>query len=71
MKRRDFITTTAIGASALALSGCRRAEDQKSININRGKKVKLKLATSWPAHFPIMGTGVDALAKRCGELSGG
>ena len=71
MKRRDFITTTAIGASALALSGCRRAEDQKSVNINRGKKVKLKLATSWPAHFPIMGTGVDALAKRCGELSGG
>jgi TRAP-type mannitol/chloroaromatic compound transport system substrate-binding protein len=71
MKRRDFITTAAIGASALALSGCRRAEDQKSVNINRGKKVKLKLATSWPAHFPIMGTGVDALAKRCGELSGG
>ncbi len=74
MKRRDFITTTALGASALAFGGCHRAEDKteaNSVNINRGKKVTLKLATSWPAHFPIMGTGVDIFAKRCSELSGG
>ena len=74
MKRRDFITSTALGASALALGGCHRAEDKtaaSSVNINRGKKVTLKLATSWPAHFPIMGTGVDEFAKRCSELSGG
>ncbi|SFV63202.1 TRAP transporter solute receptor, unknown substrate 6 [hydrothermal vent metagenome] len=71
MKRRNFIATTAIGTSALLLSGCHREDDKKSFNINRGKKVKLKLATSWPAHFPIMGTGVDDFAKRCGELSGG
>jgi TRAP-type mannitol/chloroaromatic compound transport system substrate-binding protein len=71
MERRDFITGTAIGVTALAFSGCRRAEEKKSVNINRGRKVKLKLATSWPAHFPIMGTGVDDFAKRCGELSGG
>ena len=72
MKRRDFITSTALGA--LALGACHRAEeksDGKTVNINRGKKVTLKLATSWPAHFPIMGTGVDAFAKRCSELSGG
>jgi len=74
MKRRDFISTAALGAGALALSGCHRAEDKSvtgSVNVNRGKKVTLKLATSWPAHFPIMGTGVDTFAKRCGELSGG
>ena len=71
MKRREFIATTAIGATALALSGCHRAEEKKSVNVTRGRKVKLKLATSWPAHFPIMGTGVDNFAKRCGELSGG
>lgn len=70
MKRRDFIAGTAIGATALALSGCHRAEKNQSININKGRKVKLKLATSWPAHFPIMGTGVDDFSKRCGELSG-
>ena len=74
MKRRDFITTTALGASALALGGCHRAKETnegKNISINRGKKVTLKLATSWPAHFPIMGTGVDNFAKRCYTLSGG
>jgi TRAP-type mannitol/chloroaromatic compound transport system substrate-binding protein len=72
MKRRDFIATSAtIGVGTLILSGCHRAEDRASININRGRKVKLKLATSWPAHFPIMGTGVDTFAARCGELSGG
>ncbi|MEA3491442.1 MAG: TRAP transporter substrate-binding protein DctP [Campylobacterota bacterium] len=71
MRRRDFITAATIGATTLALTGCRRAQESGSVNINRGKKVKLKLATSWPAHFPIMGTGVDEFALRCGELSGG
>jgi predicted Zn-dependent protease len=53
--------------AAMGLGGCYKQEDNikgKGININRGKKVKLKLATSWPAHFPIMGTGVDSFAKR-------
>ena len=74
MKRRDFLTTTALGATALAVNGCHRAEEKTvdgSVNVNKAKKVTLKLATSWPAHFPIMGTGVDTFAKRCFELSGG
>ncbi len=77
MKRRDFLATSALAVGAVGFSGCYREEkedDKKSINsinINRGKVVKLKLATSWPAHFPIMGTGVDNFASRCGELSGG
>jgi TRAP-type mannitol/chloroaromatic compound transport system substrate-binding protein len=74
MKRRDFLTATTLGATALAFNGCHRAEEKQAgteTNINRGKKVTLKLATSWPAHFPIMGTGVDEFAKRCNELSGG
>ncbi|MBD3789085.1 MAG: TRAP transporter substrate-binding protein DctP [Campylobacterales bacterium] len=74
MDRRDFIKSSAIGAGALALSGCHREEqtEQKgTANIIKAKKVTLKLATSWPAHFPIMGTRVDTFAKRCSELSGG
>ena len=71
MKRREFITASAIGATALALGGCHRHEEKKLFNISKGRKVKLKLATSWPAHFPITGTGVDSFARRCGELSGG
>jgi len=73
MKRREFIKNSAIigAVGATALGSCRRPEDEKHVNINRGKKTTLKLSTSWPAHFPIMGTGVDAFAARCGELSGG
>ena len=71
MQRRDFLTKSALGLGALSLTGCYREEEKKNININRGKKTTLKLATSWPAHFPIMGTGVDEFAKRCFELSGG
>jgi len=74
MKRRSFIAGAALGASTFALNACHRAEEKTesdSAHINRGKKVTLKLATSWPAHFPIMGTGVDTFAKRCFELSGG
>ncbi|WP_309496748.1 TRAP transporter substrate-binding protein DctP [Sulfurovum sp.] len=74
MKRRDFLTTTAIGATALAVNGCHRAPEETEegeVSIKKAKKITLKLATSWPAHFPIMGTGVDAFAKRCFELSGG
>jgi len=74
MKRRDFLSTAAVGATMVALNGCHRAKEKQigtSANINRDKKVSLKLATSWPAHFPIMGTGVDEFAKRCAELSGG
>jgi len=71
MKRRDFLTATALGAAAL--SGCHRPEEKRDGTTGKcdKKKVTLKLATSWPAHFPIMGTGVDRFAKRCEELSGG
>jgi len=74
MKRRDFLTTTALGATSIAISACHRPKEEDNINTtytNKSKKVTLKLATSWPAHFPIMGTGVDIFAKRCYQLSGG
>jgi len=73
MKRRAFIGAAIVGAGTLALSGCHRAEEKSESTVcrSRGKRVTLKLATSWPAHFPIMGTGVDTFAKRCRELSGG
>ncbi len=71
MKRRDFITSSVVGAGALALSGCYKEENRATKSSSVQKKVTLKLATSWPAHFPIMGTGVDNFAKRCFELSGG
>jgi len=85
MDRRTFLTTTTLTTASLALNGCnennRQAIDyskhaqanisKKHININRNKKTIIKLATSWPAHFPIMGTGVEKFAQRVKDISGG
>ena len=87
MNRRDFLTTATIASTSLALSGCNEHNrqaidyskhpnssnqlDKKRVNINRNKKTTIKLATSWPAHFPIMGTGVDRFAKKIEAISGG
>ncbi len=86
MDRRSFLTTATLSTSALLLSSCNESnrvaidhtkhpqkndEIQKTINISKNSKRVLKIATSWPAHFPIMGTGVDRFASRVGEISGG
>jgi len=86
MKRRDFLTTSSALAAGTLLSACNdsdrvaidysKIKEKKekrlaSINVNKNKKVVLKLATSWPAHFPIMGTGVEDFVKRVHTSSGG
>ena len=86
MNRRDFITTATTASCALALGGCNESNHQaidfskhptknsnnnKHVNINKNKKTIIKLATSWPAHFPIMGTGVEKFAQRVKDVSGG
>ncbi|WP_456381807.1 TRAP transporter substrate-binding protein [Hydrogenimonas sp.] len=73
MKRRDFVKGAIAATAAVGFSGCTREmiEGKKSVHINRRKKVKLKLATSWPANFPIMGTGVDRFAEKVKAMSGG
>ena len=85
MDRRKFLlTSTAVGATVLSLDGCNDSNrvaidyskhpkhtDKKTVYINKGKKTTIKLATSWPAHFPIMGEGVEAFAARLEAISGG
>lgn len=70
MQRRDFLATSALATAALA-TGCSQNDKYKAVHINKNKKVRLKLATSWPAHFPIMGTGVERFVQRVKEASGG
>jgi TRAP-type mannitol/chloroaromatic compound transport system substrate-binding protein len=67
MKRRKFLGLFA-GISALAIGGCKR-EEKKNFYISKRKKIKIKLATSWPVNFPIMGEGVERFAKRVYEAS--
>lgn len=86
MKRRDFIKTGAAITAGSVISGCNESNRQaidydkvkkkklakeQSLNINKNKKTKLKLATSWPAHFPIMGTGVEEFVERVYKASAG
>lgn len=85
MNRRTFFAAAAT-TSAVLITGCndnnrvaidkskqpeKSAPVEKSFAVNRGRKTLLKIATSWPAHFPIMGTGVDRFAQRVGQISGG
>ncbi|MCJ7766634.1 MAG: TRAP transporter substrate-binding protein DctP [Thiovulaceae bacterium] len=86
MKRRDFLTTAAATTAAGLLGGCndsdrqaidyskhpsKRSDENKDVHVNRNRKTKITLATSWPAHFPIMGTGVDRFAENVNRASGG
>ncbi len=86
MNRRTFITAVSMAGGGLVLSGCNENnrvaidytkhpkhhdDDPKRVHINKNRKTILKLATSWPAHFPIMGTGVEAFVKRVKGASGG
>ena len=86
MERRDFLTAAAATTAVGLLGGCNESNRQaidyskhpekrenahKNINVNRNRKTKITLATSWPAHFPIMGTGVDRFAERVKVASGG
>ncbi len=86
MNRRTFLTTATTASAALALNGCnesnrqaidyskhpkKNSEEKKRVYLNKNKKVTIKLATSWPAHFPIMGIGVERFAQRVKDVSGG
>ena len=86
MNRRDFLATATIASTAALLSGCNESkreaidyskhpsaknDEVKRVNVNKNKKTIIKLATSWPASYPIMGTGVERFAKRIKDISAG
>ena len=86
MDRRTFIGAAAATSAAAVLGGCnennrqaidyskhpkKKDEEASGATARRAKKVTLKLATSWPAHFPIMGTGIERFAENVYRASGG
>ncbi len=68
--RRHFIKASALVGLGVLWSGCEKKEQlNSSFHINKNKKIKIRLATSWPANFPIMGTGIERFAKRLEVIS--
>jgi TRAP-type mannitol/chloroaromatic compound transport system substrate-binding protein len=85
MNRRDFLTTATTASAVFALNGCnennrqaidyskhpKHTQEAKRVYVNKNKKITIKLATSWPAHFPIMGVGVEEFSQRIKRISAG
>ena len=70
INKRTFLKTSAIVSASALLSGCNEEKNTlQSINVNKNRKTTIRLATSWPANFPIMGTGIERFAKRLEIIS--
>jgi len=67
MKRRDFIKSSSIGATAVAAGGLLGAPAIASAKT----KLNWKMVTTWPKNFPGLGAGANNLAKLITEMSGG
>ncbi|GAB4290401.1 MAG: TRAP transporter substrate-binding protein [Roseovarius sp.] len=61
MKRRDFLKTGAVGATATALAAPAVAQDVR----------QWSMVTAWPRNLPGPGVAAQTLAERITKLSGG
>lgn len=71
MKRRDFIKTSGISATAVAAGSLLGAPAIVKAKSNAGQKIKWKMVTTWPKNFPGLGTGANNFAKLINEMSDG
>lgn len=75
-KRRNFIKKTALGAATLSplAAACSSSPEKKGAagsNVNFNKTYQLKLVTTWPPNFPVLGEGCTMLAGWLDQMSGG
>ncbi len=69
--RREFLKKgAALGASSLVF-GCGSEKRGETPAVQTNQKFRWKAVTTWQPHFPVMGEGVDALARWIDEMSGG
>jgi TRAP-type mannitol/chloroaromatic compound transport system substrate-binding protein len=72
MKRRRFISNTAIGATgAAALSACNRTTPTPTGPTNTQPTIRWRMATSWPKSLDTIFGGADLVCKRVGEMTNG
>ncbi|PID65340.1 MAG: ABC transporter substrate-binding protein [Gammaproteobacteria bacterium] len=62
MKRRNFLKTAGVAATATAVTTVQAVED---------KVYEWKMVTTWPKNFPGLGTGANFLAEKINEMTNG
>jgi len=72
MKRKDFLATSALAASAALLaSGCNSLNEEQTGEVNPTKKFKWKMVTTWPPNFPVLGEVANQIAQWIFDMSAG
>ncbi|MEM6830087.1 MAG: TRAP transporter substrate-binding protein [Bacteroidota bacterium] len=73
MKRRNFLTKSALAAagvaSAVSCNESKKVTQGPYINFNN--TYRWKMTTTWPPNFPIVGEGCNVLADWVKKMSGG
>jgi TRAP-type mannitol/chloroaromatic compound transport system substrate-binding protein len=70
MKRRDLLASAAAGAAMLA--GCGGSQEEgKSAAVHTGKKIRWRLASSFPRSLDTLYGGAEVLAERVKAMTGG
>lgn len=74
MERRKFLAGGALGAAALAASGCDCGVVAPGVTPRAGgglRERELKMVTTWPKDFPGLGSAATRTAQFITEMSGG
>jgi TRAP-type mannitol/chloroaromatic compound transport system substrate-binding protein len=75
MDRRKFVATAGLAGTAGLLAGCGQQPASGDCADGTGaasaKTFQWKIVTTWPRDFPGLGTAVNRLAERIGEMSNG
>ncbi|TAF64810.1 MAG: TRAP transporter substrate-binding protein [Cytophagales bacterium] len=73
--RRRFLSlaaaTLCTSATSTLLSSCQSTETNKNININFNKQYQWRMVTTWPPKFPVLGEGLEMMAKWIETASAG
>ena len=71
MHRRQVIKGLGLGAVAAVAAGCAREEKKETAGPAEKQTFEWRMATTWPANFPGLGTGASALASNIETCSAG
>ena len=74
LNRRNFVKATSIislSGTILGLNACKPGNKEESISNESSKVFSLKMVTTWPPNFPILGEGPEKFANLVKKMSNG